>query len=477
MPPRKKKASELSGEFLVVKGDREGMVSSEDDASVTSDSTKTTLENRRRGFVDKLRLRKAHSEVAVNKSVELNACGGSQGDMGPPWSAIGMLEGEKQMLAASQATSVAGETVGEEGVPAFVAPVASCSARKAAPPKRKGTPIEKMKAITKGVLSSAVGSGMNEALFSLLIESTSEYEALLFSLVAENERLKGRLEVLEDQARLVKAPQMPAPPVATHRRGPVSTVSSTPEMPRPVETWSLVVRSRTAGKTAKDVVEQVVKEVGPTLGVRVHEVKPLRDGGAIIRTPSVAERRKIAENAKFSEVGLDVSVNEKLGPKVVIHGVHSQITPDEFMSDLHELNLKDKMSLESFKKEVKMVSKPWAAATDGAVNVVLEGAGLAMQTLLDVGRCYVKWFSFRVRSYDPVVGCFRCLGFDHKVAECRAKEDVCRRCGQMGHRVAQCSNALNCRNCAFKGKPSDHLMMSPACPVYGAIVARANARH
>jgi len=147
------------------------------------------------------------------------------------------------------------------------------------------------------------------------------------------------------------------------------------------------------------------------------------------------------------------------------------------MSDLHELNLKDKMSLESFKKEVKMVSKPLAAATDGAVNVVLEGAGLAMQTLLDVGRCYVKWFSFRVRSYDPVVGCFRCLGFDHKVAECRAKEDVCRRCGQMGHRVAQCSNALNCRNCAFKGKPSDHLMMSPACPVYGAIVARANARH
>jgi len=77
MPPRKKKASELSGEFMVVKRDREGMVSSEDDASVTSDSTKTTLESRRRGFVDKLRLRKAHSEVAVNKTVTLSACGGS----------------------------------------------------------------------------------------------------------------------------------------------------------------------------------------------------------------------------------------------------------------------------------------------------------------------------------------------------------------------------------------------------------------
>ncbi|EDV99592.1 GH12429 [Drosophila grimshawi] len=71
-------------------------------------------------------------------------------------------------------------------------------------------------------------------------------------------------------------------------------MSSAPEMPRPVETWSLVVRSKTAGKTAKDVVDKVVKEVGPTLGVRVHEVKPLRDGGAIIRTPCVAERKKFA---------------------------------------------------------------------------------------------------------------------------------------------------------------------------------------
>ncbi|KAL7723088.1 hypothetical protein ACLKA6_008396, partial [Drosophila palustris] len=139
-------------------------------------------------------------------------------------------------------------------------------------------------------------------------------------------RLRGRLEVLSERASHGRAQQVPVPPAAARKGGPESTVSSTPEIPRPVETWSLVVRSKTAGKTAKDVVEQVVKEVGPTLGVRVHEVKPLRDGGAIIRTPSVAERKKIVENAKFSEVGLEVSVNEKLGPKVVIQGVHMQVS-------------------------------------------------------------------------------------------------------------------------------------------------------
>jgi len=70
-----------------------------------------------------------------------------------------------------------------------------------------GTPIEKMKAISKGVMKSAIEEGLIATL-------------LLFSLIAENERLKGRLEVLDDQARLVKASQKPGLPVATHRRPP-----------------------------------------------------------------------------------------------------------------------------------------------------------------------------------------------------------------------------------------------------------------
>ncbi|KAH8267983.1 hypothetical protein KR044_008579, partial [Drosophila immigrans] len=49
------------------------------------------------------------------------------------------------------------------------------------------------------------------------------------------------------------------------------------------------------------------------------------------------------------------------------------------MSDLYEMNLKDSMSLEAFKKGVRMVSKPWSVNAGSAVNVVLEGDGMAMQ--------------------------------------------------------------------------------------------------
>ena len=120
---------------------------------------------------------------------------------------------------------------------------------------------------------------------------------------------------------------------------------------------------------SKEVVNNVVEQVGPTLGVRVHDVKPLHSGGAFIRTLSVVERQKIAMNNKLEEVDLEVSVNDKLGPRVVIRRDNSEISPDDFMSELFEMNLKDKMSEDGFKKAVRfgrpaMVVKPtWSLRT------------------------------------------------------------------------------------------------------------------
>ncbi|KAM8702136.1 hypothetical protein ACLKA7_005580 [Drosophila subpalustris] len=109
-----------------------------------------------------------------------------------------------------------------------------------------GQAIEKMKAISNGVLKSALDEGVSASLLCDLMDRTSAYETLLFSLVAENERLRGRLEVLSERASHGRAQQVPVPPAAARKGGPESTVSSTPELPRPVETWSLVVRSKTA---------------------------------------------------------------------------------------------------------------------------------------------------------------------------------------------------------------------------------------
>ena len=87
-----------------------------------------------------------------------------------------------------------------------------------------------------------------------------------------------------------------------------------------LETLSVVVRSQRPTTSFKEVIKKVVKELGPCLEVRIHEVRPIKGGRAVIRVPSVLEWGKVATSAKFAEVGLDVTVNRKLGPRVVVQG-------------------------------------------------------------------------------------------------------------------------------------------------------------
>lgn len=335
--------------------------------------------------------------------------------------------------------------------------------------------IVQLKSVTESLLGVVCGAGLEGVLVRDIMEYAGQYEQVVMMLVAENERLRGRL----DMHRVIGgSPNATFEVPKVSPSGSQATVAPVPPLvKKPVETWSLVVKSKNATAGPKEVASKVVEQVGPALtGVRVHEVKSTRDGRAVIRTPSVAERDRIAGNPKFGEVGLDVEVNDRLGAEVNVRGVHSEITPDEFMSDLYELNLKEVMSPAAFKKGVRIASRPWKSG-DGEITVVLEGCSTAIDTLLGVGRCYIKWFGFRVFSRDPVLSCHRCKGFDHVIKECRFKEGVCYRCGQVGHVAHRCVNNPHCRNCALKGLPSAHLMTSVACPVYGGLVARAKARH
>ena len=73
------------------------------------------------------------------------------------------------------------------------------------------------------------------------------------------------------------------------------------------------------------------------------------------------------------------------------------------------------------------------------MNVTVEGPAKIMGPIAESGRVYIKWFSFRTRQLDVVASCYRCYGTDHRVKDCRRKAEVCKRCGQDGHRAMQCS--------------------------------------
>lgn len=332
--------------------------------------------------------------------------------------------------------------------------------------------IGRMKEITGDLCDVVLKDGADMAIAKAVIDRAGRYETLMMGLIAENERLRGRLEAYDTYG------------VGDRRSGVSSVVKSsarpsvfpvkTPPVPKPVETWAVVVKGKESS-TSKEVMDKVVEQVAPSLGVRVHEVRPVSGGGAVIRTPSVAERQRIADNTKFSEVGLVVSVSDKLGPRISVQRVHAEITTDEFMEDLYQMNFGESMSQSEFRKSVRLVSPPWSA--DGSQkNVVLECTP-KVAAQLEVTGVYIKWFRFSVRTHDAVQVCYRCCGFDHRAGECRVRDAVCRRCGFSGHIAQHCGNDLRCRNCELKGWAADHSMMSLQCPVYAGRVARVNARH
>lgn len=301
----------------------------------------------------------------------------------------------------------------------------------------------------------------------------SRYDELVMALMLRCGELETRLAM----------PPPPPPPSKAN-----TTAANAPQMPQvaPIaaprttkvrETWSAVVKCDDPALSGKAIAEKVRTMVAPSLGVRVHEVRELRrGGGAIIRTPSVGELQKVMASKRFAEVGLNVARNAAEKPKVVVYDVDTAIGPEEFMQELHENNFDSEMTLAQFKKSVHLVTKAWSATDGATVNVTLEVDDRAMAKL-DVGRVYIKWFSFRCRSQVRTYACHRCVGFDHKVSECRQKDSVCRQCGQQGHTAAKCQNPVDCRNCRHRGQPSGHYMLSNACPIYGALLARVQARH
>ena len=342
--------------------------------------------------------------------------------------------------------------------------------------------IREVQIIADDFRSAMIGCGLETTRLVEALRCGARYDELVMQLIAQIEYLRGQLEGQKVVNRLVPhtasqtctmAP-VSGLPVAV---SPVSLPSAAVrKAPVPVSTWATIVKDKSGKLTGRSLAEKLTKEVGPTLGVRVHDTKPLRDGGVAIRSPTVAERNKVAGNDKLKELGLDVVVKDRLGVRLSVQGLDRTVKTEQFLTELKENNLRG-MTDEVFQRSVRVLTKPWATDGEGTVNVTLECTNSVADALLGSGRVYILWFGLRVRQLDEVQACYRCLGFDHRANECRRSEVVCRRCGQDGHRVGTCPNAINCRNCALKGKPSAHSMMSEACPAYSAMVLRARARH
>ena len=334
---------------------------------------------------------------------------------------------------------------------------------------KKHAEIEQMFVLRNELVNAVMLIGKSDDAAKMILETAGKMEYLFNKTLGEMYMLKGEMAAYKtmDKPKIVEK-------VVLQEH---NNVQVTGTFKKPVHTWSAVVKSKDGKESSEAIINKLNKEIGPTLDVRVHEVKPIKSGGAVVRTPSLAECKKIVNNPKFVDCGLSVEMNKKLGTKLKILGVETVISPEEFMDECYLRNFKNFMDKETFCSKIRLVTKPWTKGPGGTMVVTIEGSEEITEVLRKNGKCYIKWFSYHVREYEEVRSCFRCHGFDHQVAQCHFEEEVCGRCGKTGHKVHKCTNAINCRNCEHRGNPSGHLMMSTNCPIYSGILERIKSRH
>jgi len=64
--------------------------------------------------------------------------------------------------------------------------------------------------------------------------------------------------------------------------------------------------------------------------------------------------------------------------------------------------------------------------------------------------------------------CFKCMQKGHIRAACPNNDDhsdKCYRCGVAGHRARECTAPSNCVLCERAGRPANHRIGGPACPI------------
>lgn len=104
-------------------------------------------------------------------------------------------------------------------------------------------------------------------------------------------------------------------------------------------------------------------------------------------------------------------------------------------------------------------------------------AVVAQKLLGGNGKIRIGWVNCRIRAIERPTQCFKCWNFGHLGSQCESKLDrskLCIRCGQEGHKVADCKKPAKCVLCAEKlsAENAAHHAGSYRCPVFKAALQK-----
>lgn len=252
-----------------------------------------------------------------------------------------------------------------------------------------------------------------------------------------------------------------------------------PQKPRewPTLPNSLVIHKK-GDLSYAEILSRIKKD--PALrdaGECVKKVRRTNAGDLLIVLNKESSARALELRSQFEgALGESATVQSKVQEAdLEIRDLEEDATKEEISAALQRALGSDYSATE---RSLRSLRKAFGGTQTAVIRLVVPAA----RKLLGTGTIRVGWCSCRIREVVRPLKCFRCWKFGHLSRNCKSSVDRardCIKCGNAGHKVAECTESAKCVICAEvgDGAPTDHIAGSSRCPAYTRALQAFQKRH
>lgn len=218
-----------------------------------------------------------------------------------------------------------------------------------------------------------------------------------------------------------------------------------------------------SSQITKDTLCKVLKPAD--CGLKINRISFARGNGVRIEAMS-PDMDTIKAHPGLAAAGLKVLESSKLNPRIIVHGIPSEMTADEIKNELIAQNLQNTPA-----KEIKVVYVFKPRPDKRIKSCILEITPYIRKELLNSGRIYLRYTACTLADHVKITQCYRCLTFGHLARECKS-EPHCGHCAA-AHETKDCKDkdqpprCYLCERYKFLGDHTHEALDARKCPILG----------
>lgn len=223
------------------------------------------------------------------------------------------------------------------------------------------------------------------------------------------------------------------------------------------------VKKYNSSQATKDEVSKIFKPA--ECGLRIDNVYLARGNGIRIEA-SNPDMARVRASTTLAKADFKVVENPKTEPRIIVHGVPSEMASEEIREELVAQNVD-----EGCADQLRVVYVFPVRDKRRTKSCIIEVSPAVRKQLMEKARIYLRFSSCPFSDYIRVLQCFRCLAFGHLAANCKGTA-ACGHCASQ-HETRDCTNredtpaCWNCQNSRVpvEGGHAHSALDTVKCPI------------